>query len=157
VALDHPDRVQKVAVVGSPIVGDGLSLFLRLSARRSLAGLFYQIFPLSARILSPIYARDWKTWYKMFERDLSRTTLASFYYSIASLRQTDLRPRLKEIKVPVMGIYGRTDRIVDPKQSKVLAQGVSIVDIRNFERSGHFPMLDEPERFYQALEEFLQS
>ncbi|MCP4541626.1 MAG: alpha/beta hydrolase [Chloroflexi bacterium] len=157
VALDHPERVQKVAVVGSPIVGDGLSLFLRLSARRSLAGLFYQIFPLSARILSPIYARDWKTWYKMFESGLSRTTLASFYYSIASLRQTDLRPRLKEIKVPVMGIYGRTDRIVDPNQSKVLAQGVSIVDIRNFEGSGHFPMLDEPEQFYQALHEFLQS
>ena len=40
VALDHPERVQKVAVVGSPIVGDGLALFLRLSARRSLAGLF---------------------------------------------------------------------------------------------------------------------
>lgn len=155
VALDHPERVQKVAVVGSPIVGDGLSLFLRLSARRSLAGLFYQVFPLGVRILSPIYARDWKTWYKMFESGLSRTTLASFYYSIASLRNTDLRPRLKEIEVPVMGIYGRTDRIVNPKQGRVLAQGVPMADIRNFERSGHFPMLDEPERFYQALLGFL--
>jgi pimeloyl-ACP methyl ester carboxylesterase len=91
----------------------------------------------------------------MFESGLSRTTLASFYYSIASLRKTDLRPRLKEIKVPVMGIYGRADRIVDPKQGKVLAQGVPMADVRNFERSGHFPMLDEPERFYQALREFL--
>jgi pimeloyl-ACP methyl ester carboxylesterase len=155
VALDHPDRVQKVAVVGSPIVGDGLALLLRLSARRSLAGLFYQVFPLGVRILSPIYTRDWKTWYRMFESGLSRTTLASFYYSIASLRKTDLRPRLKEIKVPVLGIYGCVDRIVDPKQGKVLAQGVPMADVRNFERSGHFPMLDKPERFYQALREFL--
>lgn len=155
VALDHPERVQKVVVVGSPIVGDGLSLFLRLSARRSLASLFYQIFPLSARLLSPIYARDWKTWYKMFERDLSRTTLESFYYSIASLRQTDLRPRLEEIKVPMMGIYGRVDRIVSPKQGKVLSQGAPQADIRYFKNSGHFPMLDEPQRFYQTLEEFL--
>lgn len=155
VALDHPERVQKVVVVGSPIVGDGLSLFLRLSARRSLASLFYQIFPLSARLLSPIYARDWKTWYKMFERDLSRTTLESFYYSIASLRQTDLRPRLEEIKVPMMGIYGRVDRIVSPKQGKVLSRGAPQADIRYFKKSGHFPMLDEPQRFYQTLQEFL--
>jgi pimeloyl-ACP methyl ester carboxylesterase len=56
-----------------------------------------------------------------------------------------------------MGIYGRSDRIVDPKQSKVLAQGASKVAIRDFERSGHFPMLDEPERFYQALHEFLDN
>jgi pimeloyl-ACP methyl ester carboxylesterase len=157
VALDHPERVQKVAVVGSPIVGDGLALFLRLSARRSLASLFYQVFPLGVRILSPIYARDWKTWYKMFESGLSRTTLASFYYSIASLRQTDLRPRLKELKAPVMGIYGRSDRIVDPKQGRVLAQCVPTADIRNFTGSGHFPMLDEPEQFYQALHEFLSN
>ncbi len=154
-ALDHPERVRKVAVVGSPIVGDGLALFLRLSARRSLAGLFYQVFPLGVRLLSPIYARDWRTWYKMFERDVSRTTLESFYYSIASLRQTDLRPRLKEIKVPTLGIYGSIDRIVDPKQGNVLAQGTPQAQVHYFKNSGHFPMLDEPERFHQALRDFL--
>ena len=155
VALDHPERVQKVAVVGSPIVGDGLALLLRLAARRSLTGLLFQLFPLGVRILSPIYARDWKTWLKMFESGLSRATMESFYYSIASLRNTDLRPRMSEIKSPVMGIYGRIDRIVSPKQGKVLAQCVPGADVRNFDRSGHFPMLDEPDRFYQALREFL--
>jgi len=154
-ALDHPERVQKIAVVGSPIVGDGLALFLRLSARRSLAGLFYQVFPLGVRILSPIYARDWRTWYKMFERDVSRTTLESFYYSIASLRQVDLRPRLEEIKVPTLGVYGRIDRIVSPKQGNVLLQGTPQANIRYFENSGHFPMLDEPQLFYQTLRKFL--
>jgi 2-hydroxy-6-oxo-octa-2,4-dienoate hydrolase len=156
-ALDHPERVRKVAVVGSPIVGDGLALFLRLAARRSLAGLFYQVFPLGVRFLSPFYARDWKTWYKMFERDLSRTTLESFHYSIASLRKTDLRPRLGEIRVPAMGVYGRVDRIVDPRQGEMLAQSTPTAVVRYFERSGHFPMLDESERFYQTLCEFLDN
>ena len=157
-ALEHANRVGKVAVVGSPIVGDGLALFLRLASRRSLASLVYRMpgaLPLGVRLFSPFLARDWKTWYKMFERDLSRTTVESFHYSIASLRKTDLRPRLKEIAVPVMGIYGRVDRIVDPDQGKVLAQGVPGADIRNFQHSGHFPMADEPDRFYQALREFL--
>jgi pimeloyl-ACP methyl ester carboxylesterase len=157
-ALDHPERAQKVAVVGSPVVGDGLALLLRLAARLSLARPAYRLLlamPLSVRFFSPLLARDWKTWYEMFERDLSRTTLESFHYSIASLRRTDLRPRLKEIRVPALGIYGRADRIVNPGQGEVLAQGAPLAQIRYFERSGHFPMLDEPDRFYQTLCEFL--
>jgi pimeloyl-ACP methyl ester carboxylesterase len=158
VALEHPDRVEKVVVVGSPIVGDGLALFLRLAARRSLARLAYQVpgaLPLSVRLFSPFLARDWKTWYRMFERDLSRTTMESFHYSIASLRKTDLRPRLEEIQVPALGIYGQVDRIVNPRQGDVLAQGTSMAEVCYFERSGHFPMADEPERFYQTLSSFL--
>jgi pimeloyl-ACP methyl ester carboxylesterase len=158
VALDHPERVGKVAVVGSPITGDGLALFLRLAARRSLASLAYRVpgaIPLGVRFFSPLLARDWKTWYKMFERDLSSTTMESFHYSIASLRKTDLRPRLKEIQAPVLGIYGLVDRIVDPKQGDVLAQGIPTANVCQFEHSGHFPMADEPERFYHILKEFL--
>lgn len=157
-AMEHPERVQQVAVVGSPIVGDGLALFLRLAARRSLASMAYRVpgvLPLGVRLFSPLLARDWKTWYKMFEDDLSRTTLESFHYSIASLRHTDLRSRLEEIRVPTLGIYGRIDRIVDPRQREVLARGVPLAEISYFEQSGHFPMLDEPERFYQTLGAFL--
>ena len=157
-ALEHPRRVQKVAVVGSPIAGDGLALLLRLAARRSLASLAYRVpgaMPLGVRFFSRFLARDWKTWYKMFERDLSRTTLESFHYSIASLRRTDLRPRLKEIRVPALGVYGRGDRIVSSKQGEVLAQGAPLAEIRYFEHSGHFPMMDEPERFHRTLCEFL--
>jgi len=156
--LEHSERVQKVAVVGSPIAGDGLALFLRLAAHRSLASLAYQMpgaIPLGVRFLSPFLARDWKTWYKTFERDLSRTTLESFHYSIASLRKTDLRSRLREIQVPVLGIYGRGDRIVNPGQGKVLAHGTPLAEVRYFRYSGHFPMLDEPEQFYQTLYAFL--
>ena len=157
-ALEHPERVEKVAVVASPIVGDGLALFLRFAARRSLASLAYQVphaLPLGVRVLSPLLARDWKTWYKMFARDLSRTTLESFHYSIASLRKTDLRPRLKALGVPALGVYGQVDRIVDPKQAEVLARHAPLAEIRYFEHSGHFPMLDEPDRFHQTLCEFL--
>jgi len=156
--LEHSERVQKVAVVGSPIVGDGLAFFLRLAAYRSLASLAYQVpgaIPLGVRFFSPLLARDWKTWYRMFERDLSRTTLESFHYSIASLRKTDLRARLREIQVPVLGIYGRTDRIVDPRQGEILMREAPLAEVRYFRNSGHFPMLDEPEQFHQTLYTFL--
>ena len=157
-ALAHPDRVQKVAVVGSPIAGDGLALMLKLAAKKPLAALAYQIpgvLPLGVRLFSPFLTRDWRTWYQMFEQDLSRTSLESFHYSIASLRETDLTPRLREIRSPVLGIYGRNDRIVDPGQGELLVNGARLGQVRYFEHSGHFPMLDEPERFHRTLREFL--
>ncbi|MBN1956243.1 MAG: alpha/beta hydrolase [Anaerolineae bacterium] len=156
--LDHPERVQKVAVVGSPIRGDGLTLLLRLAAKRLFATLAYNIpgvLPIGIRLISPFWARDWKTWYAMFEQDLSRTTLGSFHYSIASLRQTDLTPRLKEIRLPALGIYGRNDRIVAPSQGDLLANGVALSQVAYFDESGHFPMLDEPDHFHSTLRDFL--
>jgi pimeloyl-ACP methyl ester carboxylesterase len=157
-ALKRPNCVQRVAVVGSPIEGKGLALFLQLAARRFLASLAYRLpgaLPLGVRLCSPLLARDWKTWYRMFERDLSRTTLESFHLSIASLYETDLSPRLEEIQMPTLGIYGKKDRIVDPRQGEVLARGAPHAEIHHFEHSGHFPMFDEPARFYGVLSEFV--
>ncbi len=156
--LNHPERVQKVAVVGSPIAGDGLALLLKLAAKRPLASLVYNIpgvLPLGIRLISPFWARDWKTWYAMFAQDLSRTTMHSFHYSIASLRNTDLTSRLGEIRVPVLGIYGKNDRVVSPKQGTLLTENVPLAQVASFEQSGHFPMLDEQERFHKTLREFL--
>ncbi|MFO7742573.1 MAG: alpha/beta hydrolase [Anaerolineae bacterium] len=157
-ALEHPHRVERVAVVGSPVQGEGLAVFLRLAARRFVAELAYRLpgaLPLGVRIFSPLLARDWRTWYRMFERDLSRTTLESFHLSIASLYKTDLTPRLSEIRMPTLGIYGQRDRIVDPDQGEILAREAPQAEVRRFRRSGHFPMLDEPERFHRLLGEFL--
>ena len=157
-ALTHPELARKVAVIGSPISGDGLSFMLKLAAKRPLAAIAYRVpgaLPLGVRLSSPFIARDWKRWYAMFEQDLSATTMESFHYSIASLRDTDLTPQLKEIHVPVLGIYGRGDRIVNPKEGNRLSDNASQAQVVSFDGSGHFPMLDEPDLFHQTLAEFL--
>jgi pimeloyl-ACP methyl ester carboxylesterase len=156
--LNHAERVQKVAVVGSPISGDGLALLLKLAAKRTLASLAYNIpgvLPVGVRLISPLWARDWKTWYAMFSKDLSRTTMQSFHYSIASLRETDLTPQLPEIEVPALGIYGKNDRIVDHRQGELLKKHVDQGKVTYFENSGHFPMLDERDRFHEVILDFL--
>ena len=156
--LSHPQRVSKVAVVGSPIAGSGLSPLLKLSGRRHFAGLLYAVpglLPATIRTLSMTYARDWRTLWEMLARDLSRTTVESFSRSIEDLRRTDLRSRLHECRVPAMGLYGRRDNIVNPKQGELLRQGVVDATIHYFEASGHFPMLDETQRFHETILGFL--
>ncbi len=158
VALARPDRVTRVAVVGSPIVGTSLNFFLKLAGRPFWAFLAYT-FPAVVKagtyIASPTITRAWRTWYRMWERDLSRTTLRSFFQSIGSLHHTDLRPLLPQLRLPVLGIYGARDNIVNPNQALLLAQGAPCATIHWMPEAGHFPMLDEPGRFRQALAEFL--
>ncbi len=93
----------------------------------------------------------------MMDRDLSRTTLASFLHSIASLQRTDLRPFLGQIDIPTMGMYGHKDVIVHPDQWKPLQEGVPHTRVERMKGSGHFPMLDEPEKFMETLKDFLDS
>jgi pimeloyl-ACP methyl ester carboxylesterase len=62
---------------------------------------------------------------------------------------------MDQVKVPVMGIYGKKDLIVDPRQNEVLKQYAPHSKIAYFTESGHFPMMDEPERFYKEVREFL--
>ncbi len=157
-ALTHPQRVSKVAVVGSPIVGSSLSWLLKLSGNRNFARLLYAIpglLPAAMKVLSLSFARDWRTLYEMLSKDLSRTTVESFSASIRDLRLTDLRPRLHELRIPAMGIYGRKDNIVSPKQADVMRKYIRNHTVHRFEHSGHFPMLDETDLFHRRILEFL--
>jgi pimeloyl-ACP methyl ester carboxylesterase len=160
-AVRYPQRVQKVIVVGSPIVGSSLNVLLQLAGFRYIAFMVYNmpaLLRLGLRIGSPIIVnKDPLGWYRMQERDLSKTTLESFFASIGSLRRTDLRPQLASVKVPTLGVYGVGDTIVHPKQYQPLKAGVPHAQIAIMDKSRHFPMIDEPERFNQILKDFLDS
>ena len=157
VAIQYPKRVQKVVVIGSPIVGSSLSFLLKMFGLPTIAYIIhYNLWGLKLgfQILAPLYSRD-KHWAKMMNRDLSQTTLESFSTSIASLRHTDLRPYLDQINIPVMGMYGEKDIVVDPHQWEPLMEGVPQSKIERFETAGHFIMLDEPDDFKERLKNFL--
>jgi pimeloyl-ACP methyl ester carboxylesterase len=157
VAIRYPERVSKVVVVGSPIVGSSLAFPLKLAGMRPIAFMLFNMmgtFRLAMRVASPIICRD-PRFADMMDRDLSRTTVESFLLSIASLRRTDLRPMLDQIKVPAMGMYGDRDVIVHPKQWQPMLRGIPNAHIERFPLAGHFPMLEEPQNFTEKLKAFL--
>lgn len=157
VAIRFPERVSKVVVVGSPIVGSSLAFPLKLAGMRPIAFLLFNMmgtFRLGMRIASPVICRD-ERFADMMDRDLSRTTVESFLLSIASLRRTDLRPMLDQVKVPAMGMYGDRDVIVHPKQWQPMLKGIPHAKIERFPLDGHFPMLEEPQIFAERLKAFL--
>lgn len=159
VALRYPERVSKVVIVGSPIVGSSLALMLKLAGYRAIAFLLFNmmgLFRFGMRIASPYICGD-PQFPAMMDRDLSRTTLESFLTSIASLRRTDLRPQLQQLTIPTMGMFGDKDIIVDPRQWKVMQKCLPSARIERFNTAGHFIMLDTPDRFKTLLKDFLDS
>jgi len=157
VTIQYPERVSKVVVIGSPIVGSSLAFLLKLAGYNWIAALvfnFMWVLRFGLRVSGPIISKN-PSFYQMIERDLSRTTLESFFLSIASLRRTDLRPFLNQITIPAMGMYGDKDVIVHPKQWQPLQAGVPQARIERFKNAGHFIMLDEPQGFQSALKDFL--
>lgn len=157
VAIRFPHRVSKVVLVGSPIVGSSLSLLLKLFGYRWVAFVvFHNLWALrfGFRMLSRFYTRD-PRWADMMDRDLSATTLESFLLSIASLREADLNSQLHLVKIPAMGIYGDKDIVVHPEQWKLMRAGIPQARIERFPQAGHFPMLDEPQKFNEILLDFL--
>ncbi|MCA1900060.1 MAG: alpha/beta hydrolase [Chloroflexi bacterium] len=157
VAIQYPERVSKVVVVGSPIIGSSLAPLLKLAGYRPIAFMLFNmmgVFRAGMRVYSPYICKD-PRFPDMMDRDLSRTTLESFLLSIASLRRTDLIPLIPQIKVPVMGMYGDKDVIVHPMQWKPLLEGVPHAVIERFPQAGHFPMLEDPMVFSQKLKVFL--
>jgi pimeloyl-ACP methyl ester carboxylesterase len=158
VAIQYPHRVCKAVVIGSPIMGSSLNFLLKMFGRRLVAYVVHKnpwTLRIGFRILAPLYTRD-RRWPKMMDRDLSQTTLESFLMSIASLRRTDLRPQLSQVKIPAMGMYGDKDVVVSPQQWKPMLEGIPHARVERFHSAGHFIMLDEPEKFVDTLLNFLE-
>ena len=154
-ALKDPQRVQKAAVVGSPINGNSLNVFLKLSGISWIAHLAWTIPIIKQMVMWIVLARDSSRVRKMIFRDIGKTNTESFFRSIGDLHRTDLRGQLHKLNVPALGVFGANDNIVNPNQAQLLAEGVPHAQIEMMAESRHFPMLDEPERFIDIVQSFL--
>jgi pimeloyl-ACP methyl ester carboxylesterase len=158
VAARYPEKVVKVIVIGSPVDGNSLNFFLKLSGYQAIAKLIFAM-PIILRTfiwgITHVAAKDGGTLHRMVATDVSKVSVDSFFQSIGTLRETNLRNDLYDLKVPILGIYGRNDVIVHPGQGKLLLKSAPTAYEQWFENSGHFPMMDEPQRFLTTVNDFL--
>lgn len=160
VARRCPERVVKVAVIGSPVQGSSLNPLLKASGYRQFARLIWTS-PLLLRLFMRVYAyaiaTDGQRVGQMITSDMSKMTVEAFFQSIGTLREADLREALSALSMPVLGIYGQRDIIVNPNQAQLLQRCAPHARLAIFDQSGHFPMMDEPDRFHKTLRHFLNA
>ncbi len=66
----------------------------------------------------------------------------------------DLRPALKDFARPVLVIAGRQDPL-DPKVQYEIHLALKDSTLELIPRCGHFPWIEQPERFYEAVDRLL--
>lgn len=157
-AMRYPEKIVKVVVIGSPIHGSSLNIFLKLSGIPVLADLLFRLPPVLdffMLLVSQLATRQGLKLYRFVKSEHAQLTMQSFFQSIGTLRKTDLRPRLGEIRSPTMGVYGKWDFIVHPNQGRALQKGVKHAKVLMYNNAGHIPMMDTPDRLVRDIREFL--
>jgi proline iminopeptidase len=72
-------------------------------------------------------------------------------------RYLDFRTRLGEVRAPTLVLAGRHDPQMPPACAAELAAGIPGAQLVVFERSGHYPFVEEPESFWAAVGAFLDA
>ena len=152
-ALEHPERVERLVVVNPLVVGETAfssrnRLFMKPGIRR-LLWWGSRIGPVRRWVES-----DFTTVGALdpdLAQDVLRGTFQSTFESLSSAAKVDLRPRMTSLAMPTMSIGTDADRLVAPDQYDLVPAQKKVL-IRG---SGHIPMLERPEEFNRALNEFI--
>lgn len=152
-ALQHPERIERL-VVSNPVVV-GATAFTSRTKFCMAPGIRRLLFSLAK--VGPIrrwVARDFTLVGQLdddLSRDVTKGTYSSMFGSLLSTKKADLRASLNSLSVPTLSIGSEKDLLVSPDQYDLVPaqKKVCIPD------TGHIPMIERPELFNQALNEFL--
>ena len=77
------------------------------------------------------------------------------YNDFVACNNFDVRDRLGEIKIPSLVVVGDEDKLTPVKWSQYLTDHLLNAELTIIERAGHMVMLEQPEKFNQAIDAFL--
>ena len=90
-----------------------------------------------------------KLYYQMVGRD------GDFYVG-SDIGTFDFRKQLKDLKMPILVIGGRFDRVATPWMMVKYKEYCPQAKFVMFEKSGHNPQVEEPEKEFPIINEFLK-
>lgn len=106
-----------------------------------------------------LYFEDYQSHKREFEETLSDSRLSPDhlrYHQQVDLPRYDVLSELNKITCPVLMIAGRHDPICPPEFSQVLDDSLPNSKTVVFEDSGHWPFIEEEERFIEIVFDFLE-
>jgi pimeloyl-ACP methyl ester carboxylesterase len=72
-------------------------------------------------------------------------------------RYRKLRSRLDRIKVPTLVVWGAEDKLFPFPYGEAWAKGIPAARLVTLDRCGHLPQLEAPDRFADAVLDFLKA
>jgi pimeloyl-ACP methyl ester carboxylesterase len=156
VAIDHPERVRRLVLIGSMTKGASEVCRALLPEVRRLADpvdpAFVREFQRST-LCTPVPEA-------FFERAVaeSLTVPARIWRQVhEDFVVQDTTPALGRIRAPTLVLYGERDAIFPRTDQETLAQGIPGARLRVFEGIGHAPHWERPELVAEELVRFLRA
>ncbi len=106
--------------------------------------------------IQPLYNVNWNP-----EKDAERLKTIQWHHAThnyafsVNMPNFDLKPRLHEIRVPVLITHGRHDWIIPLSQAELMAKLIPNAELAVFEHSGHSPQIEEVELWEKTVRSFL--
>jgi proline-specific peptidase len=170
-ALRYPQNVAGLVLCSTSASAAHAAIAVELAASRGMPAALAEL----QRILAKPpgsdkdFAKSWHTILPLyFHTDDPQRAASAFEHTIFSaegykraffhwLPGFDLRERLNEIDAPALVLSGTDDWIMSPQLAgSQLARGLPHAELVVFERSGHFPFIEETERFIAETRSWLE-
>lgn len=163
-ALGYPDHVERVLLVGS--------VSPKISATEFLWGALFPERIAAEKGLSADNPDDVQTYMRgrlamsFYSSEIRDRVLAGLGMVAYNARQEtllwkdaeshDLTGELQRLSVPVLVTTVRFDANVAPRTAWRIHQAIPGSHFTVWERSGHFPMIEEPDAFFAVVDQFLR-
>ncbi|MEO1331971.1 MAG: alpha/beta hydrolase [Myxococcota bacterium] len=160
-ATTHPDRVQSVSFIGSPVgVSSPTPSDMETAIANGATPLVVRkhedyhkrmawLFPKTPFIPRPV-SRSWAK-QEVAEAEHNRAV----WDAVGASRATPVEGLAPQVEVPALIIWCRDDRIFHVSGAKVLEAALPDVKLITPSGCGHLPMLDRPEQTGHELRDFL--
>lgn len=117
--------------------------------------------------MARLWAEEMKFYFKRFDerarayhertRDLPLRIASLKTFNEKEAATMDLRSQLNKISVPTLVIVGRHDFITSVSMAEEIVKHIPNARLEIFEDSGHYAFVEEPEKFYRVIKEFVES
>jgi len=166
-AARHPDRIAHLILVDSaaPKWSETIFLFDQVfpeTTERQAGGAFAREFGDKAAEDASIREYLSMIFYSPEKRDAYMARMGDLGYEPAVARaiskatkNLDLTPKLAGFRFPTLVITGRYDMNVVPLTAWRMVHAIPAAKIVFFEKSGHLPSYEEPDKYRTVLETFL--
>ncbi len=167
-ALRHPERVERLILVGTASHGDyGAEIIAAVRARDPSAETIAAL--TTPPVAGESMAARWRAILPLYlapgsDVDGIHAALGDISVDMETSQRGmeiwskwDVRPRLREIACPALVLSGRFDYICPPTQARIIADGIPDSVLVEWDDCGHFMWLEQPERFFTTIRNWLKT
>lgn len=159
-ALDHPDRLHAMVLVGASEGGRGtMRERFEMSAQiAEMQGMEMLAEGFCSVVFSPWFLEEKKDFVEAFKKSMQEASPRGYAQTIRVLANRPvLKDRLKEIEARTLVVVGEDDVTEFPlEDAEVYAKGIRNAELVKIPRAGHLACVEQPEVFNSLVDAFLE-